>query len=380
MHSPRLRSIDAFRGFAIWNIIFLNHQLPAWLQHAPDGSNRMTYTDLFVPGFLFILGMAVPLALKARRERGEAAWITWRHVLLRGLALVVMGTWMVWGGDGFHEGIGLSVRAWRAWMYLGFFLLWFHYPAPARARGWLRAAGAAILLWLLARYAHHLPDGAQLAPSWWGILGSIGWCYLLACLLSAVSGRHAWLLALVWIAAVPAAYPWVHQQWPWDFDAGFLIDSVVALAGVAVSQRLFLHPPAGEPAGRKVAWLVAAAGLCWAAGRLSAPWFGVSKYASTPAYLLYSLSACLLLYLVFFVVIDVLHRDRWVRPLMPAARLALVGYLLSECAADVMDGWLPLHRWWVQSPAGEVLFAAGFTAVMVLALWGLSRTQIRLEW
>ncbi|MCK7479402.1 MAG: TIM barrel protein [Candidatus Moduliflexus flocculans] len=64
----RLASLDAFRGFDILAMVFVNYiagmkAIPFFLRHAAAGQDVFTLTDVVFPGFLFIMGVSIPLAL-----------------------------------------------------------------------------------------------------------------------------------------------------------------------------------------------------------------------------------------------------------------------------------------------------------------------------
>src|SRR4051812_8165327 len=69
----RLTSLDAYRGFVILIMTWVNFigempGIPAWLKHAPATQDGFTFPDLVFPGFLFIVGIAIPLALGKVRD------------------------------------------------------------------------------------------------------------------------------------------------------------------------------------------------------------------------------------------------------------------------------------------------------------------------
>src|SRR5262245_45180789 len=99
-HAPRrearLQSLDVLRGLDVLLMLFVNemagvHGTPAWLRHVPPGVDGMTLTDVVFPAFLFIAGMAIPLAAGSRLGRGESRSTVWRHIAVRTTALLVMG-------------------------------------------------------------------------------------------------------------------------------------------------------------------------------------------------------------------------------------------------------------------------------------------------
>ena len=76
LHDHRIVSLDILRGLNVALMICVNELakvkgLPWWTYHAPGKIDAMTYVDMVFPGFLFILGMAIPLALQARIKKGD---------------------------------------------------------------------------------------------------------------------------------------------------------------------------------------------------------------------------------------------------------------------------------------------------------------------
>lgn len=77
MKPERLASLDAFRGFDILVMTFVNYiagmaAVPFILRHAPADMDAFTLTDVVFPGFLFILGVAIPLSLQKRIVQGDS--------------------------------------------------------------------------------------------------------------------------------------------------------------------------------------------------------------------------------------------------------------------------------------------------------------------
>src|SRR3954470_6436567 len=96
----RVLSLDLTRGLDVWLMLFVNEMAgvqgtPAFLRHTPSAQDGMTITDVVFPAFLFITGMAIPLALGARLARGETPSRVWRHVMGRTASLLAIGVLMV---------------------------------------------------------------------------------------------------------------------------------------------------------------------------------------------------------------------------------------------------------------------------------------------
>src|ERR1700722_12009492 len=124
--SPRITSIDALRGFVMWTMIFVNdlagapkRLVPDWMVHFSDRhrtGSGMTFVDLVFPGFLFIVGMSIPLALGSRLNKGEPVGKIFLHVVTRTLCLLLIGIVMV------HERPNSEALGWSSelWSYLMF--------------------------------------------------------------------------------------------------------------------------------------------------------------------------------------------------------------------------------------------------------------------
>src|SRR5674536_402789 len=64
----RLTSLDAFRGFLILAMVFVNYlagmaAIPFMLQHAAADQDLFTLADVVFPGFLFVVGVSIPCLL-----------------------------------------------------------------------------------------------------------------------------------------------------------------------------------------------------------------------------------------------------------------------------------------------------------------------------
>jgi hypothetical protein len=169
--------------------------------------------------------MSIPFAIGRRLDRGDSPWKVWRHILTRALGLLAIGVFMVNAENMPDQGL-LPAPLWALLMYVGVFMVW---SAPPRASGRppqrsiaLRGAGIVLLLLLAILYrGKGEPAFIELRPQWWGILGLIGWAYLVTCTvyllarknLPAVIGTIP-LLYCVFIAHAAGAF----AGWIWLTD------------------------------------------------------------------------------------------------------------------------------------------------------------------
>jgi len=93
MKTDRISSIDQFRGFAILTMVLANFLsgvsiIPAWLKHAPDIG--LTVIDLIAPFFIFAIGLTYGLSFRRRLEH-DGAFKTYSQFFTRYLAIIGLG-------------------------------------------------------------------------------------------------------------------------------------------------------------------------------------------------------------------------------------------------------------------------------------------------
>jgi predicted acyltransferase len=350
--TERLRresSIDLVRGADVLLMLFVNEMAgvrgtPAFLLHKPHDADGMTITDVVFPAFLFITGLAIPFALGGRLRRGDTGGV-WRHILGRTLALLVMGVLMV---NGEQPGTGGAIPAdlWNVLMTLGVVLVWLAPPREGSAGRppWLRIAGAALLVGLLFLYRSRDATGLiQIRPHWWGILGLIGWSYLVAASTYVIArDRPAILLGgvallyCVYLADEAGRVGWLAALAPY-FRVGRIVASHAgaALSGTLLGVLLLRHRQAGRPARALVPPALGYAAGLTAAGLLLHtlhglhPAFWVNKVLATPPWCLLSSAITTAVWAVLFVLTDVKGGRRWPKAVSIAGENALLCYLMA---------------------------------------------------
>lgn len=196
--AKRLHALDVLRGLTILIMMFVNdvagvRGAPAWMKHvSPSNADGMTLPDVVFPAFLFIAGMSLPFAMERRFSRGESQLVVLRHILVRTLSLLIIGVLMV-NTENISANALLDPRLWQLLMYTGVCLTWIAPSRGSRRNNLLRRwAGGLLLLFLAAVYRGEGQSGlVYLQPQWWGILGLIGWAYLVAGILYLVLRANA---------------------------------------------------------------------------------------------------------------------------------------------------------------------------------------------
>jgi len=391
----RVLPIDAFRGLTFLVMVWVNELhgvtgISRWWKHMPADADAMSFVDAVFPAFLFIVGMSIPFAIHARIAKGDGWAALQGHIAWRALALIVMGVFMVNAEEGYvHEAsMPLPVEAWSLLFYAAVGLVWGVYraPSPMLDRA-LRLAGVA-LMGLLALLYRGGPDGSEgMAPQWWGILGLIGWAYLITCVLYQLSrGRIAvlWLMLAACVAyyaghtalgdnATGLAAALLSQD-------GHAAHTSIVLAGVICALIYHEVDPAGPLtlAKRHVLALAMIAALL-AAGFALRPWFPISKIYATPSWCLLSAAACVGVYALLQALIVQASLAGWVAWVEPAANNPLVTYLLPFVIGAVM-GWAG----WSWPPALKdgalgIVFCALYAAAVLWAVSRLNQLNVRLK-
>ena len=202
----RIKSIDIFRALTMFLMIFVNDlwtltDIPGWLSHRAASYDGMGLADVVLPAFLFIVGLSIPYAIRSRINWGESGSKILMHIAERTIALLVMGLLMV-NLEYINESqIPFSKYYWKILMAFSFFLIWNQYKVknfgriPVIA---LKFSGITILIFLAIIYRGGAENHTQwMSLHWWGILGLIGWGYLINALVYLLLRERPGWIALV---------------------------------------------------------------------------------------------------------------------------------------------------------------------------------------
>ena len=277
-------SIDILRGLTILLMIFVNDiagvaGTPSWLKHfEPFDGNGMTLVDVVFPAFLFIVGLALPLAFRNRERRGEKTGSMLRHVLTRTMSLLIIGVLMANSDDISTHGV-INPNLWTLLMYTGVFLVWVYWPfdreKQGKTRRLLRLTGLLLILITAVLYrADDVSGWFQLRPRWWGILGLIGWAYLVAAIVYIVARGNRFVV-LGGAAGLFAFYFVIKCGWLTQFDnlgpfiqLSCTLGSHPALVLLGAFMGLiFLPESTVRTHGQRAVW-----GIAYAVGLILAGW------------------------------------------------------------------------------------------------------------
>jgi heparan-alpha-glucosaminide N-acetyltransferase len=350
----RLACLDTFRGFDILVMVFVNYiapmaAIPFLLRHARTAMDAYTITDVVFPGFLFIVGVSIPLSLGKRTADGTPLSRVLGRILIRTASLIFLGLVEVNREQFSAADTGMSRAAWYLLVFLAVIALWNIYPKTddrKRRRLYLglRIGAALVLLVLVILFRGRTEAGelVWLQTSWWGILGLIGWAYLVCSLVFLAFGRsRAALMGILGLfIAVNAgnhlgAFPFLSRLFGELQLAMLTCHSAIVLAGVLVGTLFASSSPKLGPKRRSLFILPFGVGL-YAAGLLLRPIQGISKNRATESYALVTAGVCAVLFLGFYLLMDVLKVRRWSGFLQPVGKNPLLAYILPDIVACVL--------------------------------------------
>jgi heparan-alpha-glucosaminide N-acetyltransferase len=395
-------SVDALRGLVMFTMIFVNDLagvssriVPAWMQHF-RGRSGMTFVDLVFPAFLFIVGMSIPFALGSRLRKGEPLWKIGIHVVTRTLALLLLGIMMV--NEPNSAAMGWSAPLWSTLMFLSGILA-FCSIRSGSGGGWkhvslgLRVLGFAGLVSLAFVFRG---EGGQrmitLSPfsintEWYGILGLIGWAYLVCSIIFLAFRTHRTAL-LGCMALLFCLYPADRKGafeglWLADIvSIGSTLGSQAAIVAGGMLLATILVTPETNNVGSRVRFGILFVLGCAAGAWLLQGLYGINKNSATPSWCLWACAITAAVWLAFYFVSDVFLLNFIARPFSIAGENVLLAYLISEMLPGAMQ-LLHVSGWYGSLGNAGLVWAvvrSAGCAVVILAFCALlNRAGFRLK-
>ncbi len=337
----RITAIDLLRALTMVLMIFVNDlwslkNIPAWLEHVAPGVDGMGLADVVFPAFLFIVGLSLPYAIDNRRKKGDGeGWLV-LHVVTRTIALLVMGVFLVNGETIHAAATGLPKYAWYPLSCLSFILIWNVYPktaAKARVYG-ARALGVITLITLAFIYRGGADGSETFAPHWWGILGLIGWAYLVSGLVTIFSKNNFYAVLAAWAffaglsmvakAGLLPDHPLVSGI-PDAIRGGTLTG--LTLGGVLTSLIFQYYQKTKNNQGLTLV-LVLFSALLIGLSVITRPYWKLAKLGATPAWLFLCSAITILAFLAVYWLADVRRKAHWFNFIKPAGTDTLLCYLI----------------------------------------------------
>lgn len=345
----RLLSLDVFRGITIAGMILVNNpgdwgHVYAPLLHADW--HGCTPTDLVFPFFLFIMGVAVPLALGSRIERGDNQAAILKKILWRTLAIFGIGLFLNALPDFNLSTLRIPGVLQRIALVYGITSLLF-LKTSWRTQIWI-GIGCLLAYWFLMTLVP-VPDGNP--PN-----------------LDAETNFGAWLDRQI----LGTAHLWSSAK-VWDPEGilSTLPAIVTGLIGVLTGTWMRKTPEEY----RKLTGMLAVGAILIVLGLIWDLAFPINKKIWTSSYVLYVGGIALEALAVTYWLVDVLGYKNWIKPFVVLGTNALFAYVLSDLIAiglyaiswNTADGSQTLGGW-IYETFFTSIFANPYNASLAYAI------------
>ncbi len=337
----RVLTIDIMRGLTLFLMLFVNDLfvpgVPKWMVHTDANFDGMGLADWVFPGFLFMVGMAIPFAMQSRIKKGENLPLLLVHVIVRTISLLIIGLLSMNASRLNPELSGISQHLWAILMLVSVFLVWNQYRFKNRILLFsLKALGVIGLFVLCAIFRSGTPESpGWMETSWWGILGLIGWGYLAAALVYLVSRENLLFTGLFFLLFLSLNI--LNQL----NLTGFL-NPLRPFFGVLISGNIPMIVIAGlffslllrrlERKDLKT-WIftgLIVGIVVLVAGFVLRNWFIISKIKGTPSWGMVCNGISILVFMILYLVIDVWGLRKWASVFTPAGQNSLTTYLAPD--------------------------------------------------
>jgi len=399
----RNAGIDLLRALTMFVMIFVNdfwkiHGVPRWLEHAAGGEDFMGLADVVFPCFLFAVGMSIPYALARRYARGLSGESTVGHILGRTLALLVMGAFVTNSEARLSPDAPYPTGVYWILMVVGFVMVWNQYPrTESRVGRWtfgvLKVVGVLILGYLATTFRS--PDGGVFAARW-GILGTIGWSYVVCAMVYLFTRDRVRLLIPVLASFVAVCILTTRMREAWggaaildfprpnflnDFLGGVLHVGNGAAVSLVMAGAVFSLLAArcgGMTFGRKALLVGVTVAALFALGRVAREFWILSKISATPTWVFY---VCAIAVAAYSLLSWMAGRGAagWMRVIEPAGTATLTCYMVPYLAYAVSDMTGVVLPDWLTHGVMGIVNCLCFALVVTGATWCLGKLRIKLK-
>ncbi len=341
MKNTRIASIDILRALTMVLMIWVNDfwtltGIPKWLKHANAIEDYLGFSDIIFPLFLFIVGLSIPLAIQQRKKKGEPNFTIAKHIIIRSISLLIIGFFMVNYETLNHNLVVGGKYVWGLLMATAVVLIWMNWnksPVPKKWHNLFIIVGISILILLAVIYKSG-PDGTQwMTKQWWGILGLIGWAYLLNALVFLYAKGNLYIMiGLLIILNVLCVFNHTDILPKSDGYISYLsvlytgATPAFTAAGIVTSlifSKLSIHN------SKRILPIVISLGIISLIyGIATKSFWGISKIQATPSWLAICTGISFISFAVFYYIADIKKQTKWSNFIAPAGTATLSCYMV----------------------------------------------------
>lgn len=350
--------------------------LPYWFYHAKTTEDMLGLSDFVFPAFLFCVGLSLPFAIEGRFRKGQSLLQVVCHLVSRSFALIVMGLFSM--NCSAIDG-GMSHQLFSILMVVGFFLVWNVYPLKDGRKSLvstvLQVVGA---LLLIALVVYRCVNGKPIRTGWWGILGLIGWAYLVCSLVYLLLRGKKQFCVVAWLLFAGLMIAQASGVRALGFYPGGWTHPLLVFTGVLASVAMSRFGDEKKP-GWLVGILLCSSLLMFAAGNLCHNFWICSKNLGTPTWAFWCLACYLPILALLYFVCDACKHVAWAKPISPAGTATLTCYMIPTLwysTQQLLGLSYPsaLYAGWPGLAKSTV-----FAFVIVFLAWVLGKLHIKLK-
>lgn len=378
----RLASIDILRAITMVLMIWVNDfwtlsAIPKWLKHANATEDYMGFSDVIFPLFLFIVGLSIPFAINNRIDKGDSKFSITKHIIIRSLSLLLIGLYMVNYETAHNDSIIIGTNFWELLMAFSVVLIWTDWKKSPINNKWhsnLRFLGFSILIFLAIIYKGGEDGTTWMTTQWWGILGLIGWAYILNALVYLYSKGSIIIMSLFWLllillAIIDHSSISLNNGWFLNFISPILTGTIPAFTAAGIIAILLFK----KMNKISIKWgyfsLIALGIINLIFGFVTRPIWGISKIQGTPSWLGICTGIGFLLFAVFYYISDEKKITNWAKIIAPAGTATLTCYMIPYFIYPIRSlSGLKLPEYLTQNVVG--LIASMIFAVFVVIFTG----------
>ena len=363
--SPRLVSLDAFRGLSIAAMILVNNP-GSWEAVYPPLAHAewhgWTPTDLIFPFFLFIVGVSMAFSFAKRLAVGSRSEL-YRQVFRRSAILYVLGLLLSAFPDfdlGNLRYVGVLPRIAVVYLVTSLIVL----NLSRRVQGWV-FVGILLGYWGLMKWVPVPGYGAGVLTPEGNLAG--------------------------WVDSV--LLPGRLYKGTWDPEG--LLSTLPAIATTlsGVFSGYWLRSDRNRADITR--GMLVAGGLTMIAGRVWSLWFPLNKNLWTSSYVLFSTGAALICLAVCYWLIDVKGYQRWARPAVVFGVNAIAVFVLSGLISRLLirirlprdPDPITLKQWiyetlfasWIPPANASLAYAMTYLAIWWVLMVLLYRREVFLK-
>ena len=364
MPTERLVSLDVFRGITIAGMVLVNNP-GTWehiywpLEHARW--HGWTPTDLVFPFFLFIVGVAIPLAFANRLESGGSKRDLYLKIIKRTLIIFAIGLFLnglPYFGLAEYRIPGVLQRIAVCYFFASIIFL------NTKVRTQIAITIALLIgYWLLVKFVP-APGFAAGDLTKEGSLPSF--------VDRVVFGKHVWAQARV-------------------YDPEGLLSTVPAIATTLIGVLTGTWLRTEKTRYEKAAGMFVVGAICVAIGWAWNSFFPINKALWTSSYVLFTGGLALQFLAFCYWLIDIKGYRRWAKPFEVFGLNAIALYVVADVIAVLLGtvpvgdgslgGWIynNVFASWASPLNASLAFAICFVLVCLALMWILYHRKIFLK-